>query len=273
MRILIERKTAAAPVAPAPASRKTLTICRPFELKATDDAERTFTGLAAAFSQDLGGDVILPGAFKRTLADWKRSKKVLPLMDSHNYGSVRAVIGKMIAAAETSEGLEATFQVIDGPDGEEVYRRVKGGFVDGLSIGYRAIESRAPSQEESLRGIWRFLKEIALQEISVVIWPMNPDARIDLGTVKQFLAAAELREGQLDPAELEELKSIDVQIQALLAKAAPAPVETPPGDPPPAEPKTDSAAPTVVTLAVEDPRRIAMAETLRGLTLRALSAP
>jgi hypothetical protein len=264
----LEQKTAA-PAAPLAPTRKTiLTLCRPFEVKAVDDAERTFTGLAAAFSQDLGGDVILPGAFRRTLADWKRSKKILPLMDSHNYGSVRSVIGKMLAAAEASDGLEATFQVIEGPDGDEVFRRVKGGFVDGLSIGYRAIEQRAPSEAERLQGIWRFLKEIALQEISVVVWPMNPEARIDLGTVKALLAAADQRE--LDPAELEELKSIAAQIQALLAKTAPAPVADPPA--PAVDPAADPAAPIGVTLAPDDPKRIQMADTFRELTLRALSA-
>ena len=35
----------------------------PFDVKATDDTARTVTGLAAAWSLDLGGDVILKGAF------------------------------------------------------------------------------------------------------------------------------------------------------------------------------------------------------------------
>lgn len=263
-------QTKSAVAAPPPATRKTMhTLFRSFEIKATDDAERTFTGLAAAFSLDQGGDVILPGAFKRTLADWRRAKKLMPLMDSHNYGSVRAVIGKMLAAAETSEGLEATFQVIDGPDGEEVYRRVKGGFVDGLSIGYRAIEQRAPTEAEARAGIWRFLKEVALQEVSVVVWPMNADARIDLGTVKSLLAAAKHRELTTD--ELDELKDINTQIQALLPAPAPAPSD-PPKQEASAPAVTDAAAPVApVALAPDDPKRAQMEATLRELTLRALS--
>src|SRR3989304_2263407 len=81
-----------------------------FEVKATDDEARTFSGLAAAYSQDLGGDVILPGAFKRTLADWRKAKaKLIPLMDSHSRDSVRGIIGKMTEAAEVADGLEASF--------------------------------------------------------------------------------------------------------------------------------------------------------------------
>ena len=154
-----------------------------FELKATDDATRTFSGLAAAYSQDLGGDVILPGAFKRTLADWRKAKaKLIPLMDSHSRRSVRGIVGKMTEAAEVADGLEATFSVIEGPDGDEVYRRVKGGYVDALSIGYQAMEIRTPTEEEQRRGVWRFLKEVKLLAGSVVAFPMNPDARIGLIT-------------------------------------------------------------------------------------------
>ena len=95
-----------------------------FEVKALDEAERTFGGLAATWDLDLGGDIIEQGAFKRTLKNWKRGKKVLPLLDSHNGGSVRAVVGKLTEAEETKAGLDAEFEVIEGPDGDEVFRRV-----------------------------------------------------------------------------------------------------------------------------------------------------
>jgi hypothetical protein len=220
-----------------------------FEVKATDDEARTFSGLAAAYSQDLGGDVILPGAFKRTLADWRKAKaKLIPLMDSHSRGSVRAVVGKMTEAGEVADGLEATFSVIEGPDGDEVYRRVKGGYVDALSIGYQAMEVRTPNDEEQRRGIWRFLKEVKLLEVSVVVFPMNEDARIDLSTVKSLLATAAQR--PLDPAELEELQDVETQLRALLAPA--------PGKQQPAP---------VAGLALEDPRRVELDAMLRGLTL------
>jgi hypothetical protein len=242
---------------PAAAGHRTVTLFRGFEVKAVDEAARTFSGLAAAFSQDLGGDVILPGAFKRTIADWKRSKKILPLLDSHNgWGTVRAVVGKTLEAAEVDDGLEAKFQVIDGPDGDEIFRRVKGGYVDGLSIGYRPIQVKLPTDEEAQRGIFRFLKEVALKEISVCIWPMNPDARIDMGTVKHLLAIA--RDRALSSEELDELKSVHSSICALLAATAPAPATVP------------GAAPAVVGLALEDPRRIAVDERVRNLTLAGL---
>lgn len=266
MRLALERKStdgaAAAvldpPAAPAPARSRTHTILLPFEIKEVDEQARTFEGMAAAFSQDLGGDVILPGAFKRTISDWKRSGRILPLLDSHGMGGqggVRAVIGKVLDAKEVSDGVWSKSQLIEGPDGDEVLRRVKGGYVDGLSIGYKAIQTKAPTEEEQLRGIWRFLKEVAWKELSVCIWPMNPDARIDLGTVKHLLTAS--RDRKLDADEMDELKDVHRRLSALLA--VPAPGETPP-------------APAPAGLAPEDPRRLAAEAVYRDLTARSLSA-
>ena len=162
-----------------------------FEVKALDDEARTFSGLAATWDLDLGGDVIEPGAFKRTLKNWQRSKRVLPLLDSHNGHSVRSVVGKLLEAEEATKGLDASFEVIDGPDGDEVFRRVKGGYVDGLSIGYSAVQVRYPETEDELAtGVYRYLKEVRLHEVSVVLWPMNPEARIDTATAKALLMAA-----------------------------------------------------------------------------------
>lgn len=234
---------------PAPESKARTSEFRPFEVKDVDDGKRTFTGMAAAFSLDQGGDVILPGAFRRTLSDFKRAKsRIIPLIDVHNRGSVRAVVGKMLAGQEVKDGLEGTFELIDGPDGDEVFRRIKGGYVDGLSIGYEPIEIKLPNTEESRAGIWRFLKEIRLVEVSVVPFPMNMDARIDLQSVKSLL-----EQEDLSAEDRAELVSLNEQISALLAKSAPG------SDP--------AQAPG---LAIDDPKRLALEATVRAITLRSL---
>lgn len=216
-----------------------------FEVKALDTEERTFEGLASTWEQDLGGDVIHEGAFKRTLDHWRKSGRAIPLIDQHNYGSVRSVVGKLLEAKETKDGLETKWEVIEGPDGDEILRRLKGGYIDGLSIGYRAIKTEEPSEEEMRAGVWRHLKEVELKEVSVVIWGMNPDALVDTDSVKALLA----KEDRTDEenAELEQLrKKID---RAL----APASKEDPPEG-----------------LAPDDPTRLVMEETLREITLRSL---
>lgn len=153
----------------------------PFQVKATDDEARTFTGLASTWDVDLGGDRIMRGAFKDTLEKWRKSGRIMPLLDSHNaWGTVENVVGKMLEAKETADGLEATFQLLeDDRKADAVYTRLKAGYVDGLSIGYRAIETREPDEKEKRAGLWRIIKELELMEVSVVLWPMNPDARVD----------------------------------------------------------------------------------------------
>jgi HK97 family phage prohead protease len=208
---------------------KTKQLVSRFEVKEVDDDARTFSGLAATWDRDLGGDVIERGAFKRTLNAWKSSKRVLPLLDSHNGGSVRNVVGKMIEGTETEDGLESVFKVIDGPDGDEVFRRIKGGYVDGLSIGYEAVEVRYPeTEDEKAEGVYRYLKEIKLHEVSVVIWPMNPEARIDTAAAKALLLGLEGKE--LGPDEREELTRLVREATALLGtpgKAGPDPGPAP----------------------------------------------
>jgi len=219
-----------------------------FEVKETDEEQRTFRGLASTWDLDLGGDVIHRGAFKRTLDHWRRSGRVIPLLDQHNYGSVRAVVGKLIEARETADGLDAKFQVIDGPDGDEILRRIKGGFVDGLSIGYRAIKIEEPTDEERRKGILRHLKEIELREISVVIWPMNPNARLDVSSVKALLAKGA---DALTDDELAELVALRDDIDALLKASA-----------------GDGQADSPEGLAPEDPRRRALEARAALLKLR-----
>lgn len=193
------------------------------EVKDVDEEARTFSGLAATYDLDLGGDVIRPGAFKRTLKSWKSSKRPLPLLDSHQaFSSVRNVIGKMEEAEETDKGLHATFSLIDGPDGDEVFRRVKGGFVDGLSIGYQAVKVKYPStDDEKQKGIYRYLDEVALKEVSVVLFPMNESARIDTSSVKSMLHGLTIEDRVLEEDEMEELKRLRDHIDAIILKGTP----------------------------------------------------
>lgn len=191
-----------------------------FEIKAIDEAAHTFTGLASTWTLDYGGDVIRKGAFKRTLDHWKAQQKQrpIPLIDQHNYGSINNIIGKMIDGAETDAGLLATFEMVPGdPASMAAFRRIKGGFVTGLSIGYETKLSTAPSPEEKANGIRRYLDEVKLVEVSAVIWGMNADALVDAETAKALLAKKDLSDD-----ERAELEAVRARIDALLASEEPA---------------------------------------------------
>ena len=227
-----------------------------FQVKASDDATRTLTGLAAAWSLDQGGDIIRKGAFARTLDHWRANRKSrpIPLKDLHRWQSVEDVIGRMTEATETDDGLLATFEFIpDDPKADAIYRRVKGGYVTGLSIGYMAKQWSYVQKDGGNE--WdrvRVLTEVQLLEVSVVDDPMNDDARIDDVKSLDALARA-LRDGALS----DEQKS---QLRALLdAPPAGTPAEAPP-------------TPDAKGLAPDDPTRLAMEARLRALRLQSLAA-
>jgi HK97 family phage prohead protease len=190
----------------APALTKSVA---PFEIKAVDDQARTFRGLASTWDEDLGGDRIIKGAFKKTLSEWKASKGKKPifLLDQHDYWSIRSVLGKLVAAEETDAGLETEWEVIEGADGDEAMRRLKGGFITGLSIGYSAVKWETEKVEggEEWETV-RVLKEVKLYEVSLVIWPMNEGARVDPASLKSLTAA--LREGRLSDEQKAEIRAL-----------------------------------------------------------------
>lgn len=253
------QRKSAAPAAPTPTQKpeaRAKSRAFAFEVKDSNDEKRTLTGLAAAWSLDQGGDIIRKGAFTRTLDHWRANKKSrpIPLKDLHRWQSVEDVIGRMTEAQETDEGLLATFEFIpDDPKADAIYRRVKGGYVTGLSIGYMAkqwsyIQKEGGNEWDRVR----VLTEVQLLEVSVVDDPMNDDARIDDVKSLDALARA-LRDGALT----DEQKS---QLRALLD--AP-PAGTPAGDPP---------APDAKGLAPDDPARIAAEALLRDVQIRSLAA-
>lgn len=156
----------------------------PFGVQAVEAKAKTITGLGAAYSLDLGGDVIERGAFRRCIADLHAGRLIMKGVDSHRYDSIMYVFGKVIRAREVDAGLEVQFQYIpDDPTAEAAYRRAVGGYVNGLSIGYTA-KTREPTRDERARGVRRVLTEVYVVEVSMVQAPMNPDAVIPAGTSK-----------------------------------------------------------------------------------------
>lgn len=197
-------------------------------VKAVNATERTFRGLAAAWSLDEGGDVIERGAFAKTLNDWKQSggKRIIPLIDLHSYGSIFKVVGKMVDGVETEEGLETEWQVVSGDDGDKVLERVQGNYVNGLSIGYETVQ--AETEQITVDGVTeyiRHLKELKLIEVSLVIWGMNPDALIDTSSVKALLKAERAGDATLTAEQrtqlVEQVKEAVKDLTALLESTSP----------------------------------------------------
>ena len=145
---------------------------------------RSFSGFASTGDLDSQGDIVEPSAFRGTIADWKRTGRLIPLLDQHDgFSSLNKVLGKLVGAEVQKRGLLTTFEIVDSPLGDEALARVKGGYVTGLSIGYRALHSEDLDGE--LRVVdgrptarVRRITKIHLNEVSLVVWPANSAARV-----------------------------------------------------------------------------------------------
>lgn len=157
----------------------------PIEFKAPE-AGGEFAGyLAVIGTVDMGGDVIKPGAFAKTLAETKARGTPLPLFWNHD---TSVVLGRFTDLAEDSKGLYAQGQLTLGTQAaRETYALLKDRAVTGLSIGY----SIADNGSKFTNGV-RYLSQIDLFEGSLVAVPMHPDARIV--SVKSLMDCADEHE-------------------------------------------------------------------------------
>ncbi len=145
--------------------------------KVTSDASGTFTGHAAVFDNlDFNGDVIEPGAFAKTLATayktraQNRAAYLYPLLWQHDETEP---IGGITDASEDSTGLAISGQYdVSTVRGAQAYSGAKKGYLTGLSIGYRTVNSMLGSDGN------RHLLEITLFEASPVTFPANAEAQI-----------------------------------------------------------------------------------------------
>jgi HK97 family phage prohead protease len=156
-------------------------LAAPTEFKFTGDAGLV-EGYASVFgNQDLGGDVVLPGAYKAFTRT--RDGKVLMLYqhDSHS------PIGKA-DVTQDAHGLHFRAQlVLDDPTAKRAYGHMRNGLLDGMSVGYSVLPNGS-----AYKGDRRELSALHLHEISVVTFPMNPAATVE--TVKSAMDCGDVRE-------------------------------------------------------------------------------
>jgi HK97 family phage prohead protease len=158
----------------------------PFEVKALNEKARTFEGLASTWDLDLGDDVIHKGAYKDTLAEWRKSSSQLPMFYGHNYRDIGSLIGHFADYKETDAGLWVKGELLDDPFGDAALKRLKAKILSGMSIGYQALKFDFEESDEARWGTIRNIFKAKLNEISLVPFPMNPGATVDLSTVKDL---------------------------------------------------------------------------------------
>lgn len=130
-------------------------------------------GYASLFGTcDRGGDVVCPGAFAKTLATGERGHgRSVKMLWQHD---PTQPIGVWDDIHEDTKGLWVKGRILeDVARGREARALIEAGALDGLSIGYRTVRATKNA------GGHRLLSEVELWEVSLVTFPMLPQARLD----------------------------------------------------------------------------------------------
>jgi uncharacterized protein len=144
----------------------------PLELKFVAETG-VFEGYASVFGvTDSVNDKIAPGAFVKSLGEYRSRGSLPPLLWQHD---ARQPIGIWREMHEDSHGLfvRGELFVDDISQAQAADRLLREKAVTGLSIGYRVRESYRDEKTGT-----RVLTDIELMEVSIVTFPANDRARI-----------------------------------------------------------------------------------------------
>jgi HK97 family phage prohead protease len=141
-------------------------FCR-FAMEASVGADGLIEGYASLFgAPDQSGDVVERGAYARSLGDGRRIK----MLWQHD---PREPIGTWDEVREDRKGLYVRGHLLSSvARAREAAALIEAGAIDGLSIGYRTV--RATKNDKGQR----LLSELELWEVSLVTFPMLPQARL-----------------------------------------------------------------------------------------------
>lgn len=193
-------------------------------------AEGQFVAVVSVFNnEDSMGDVVRPGAFTESLAEWAAKGDPIPVIWSHRWGDPFAHIGTVIKATETLEGLEVTGQIDDlgeNPTADQVYRLLKGRRVTQFSFAYDEVESAwVKDQDNRWGGYWE-LRKLKLHEVGPCLVGANQETEL-LAAKAAGLARGAKAGRVLSQANYDTLAKAHESIGEVLAAATPEKSKTP----------------------------------------------
>lgn len=206
----------------------------PVQIKATgtDDglSDGQFRAVVSVFgNKDAYGDVVVPGAFADTLAEWKASGDAIPIYWSHQMQDPDYNVGYVLDAQETEQGLEVLGQLDLDPEApakaRQVYRLLKGRRVTQFSFAYDVLDGGFVEKDGDS---YNELRKLRLYEVGPT--PIGANDATELLAVKHAAVqlTADLKAGRVLSAKnedtlreaLDALNGAASQIKNVLASVA-----------------------------------------------------
>ena len=166
---------------------------------------REIAGYASLFGAcDQGGDIVERGAYAASLTRLAADGRRVKMLWQHDPAEP---IGIWDEVREDGQGLFVKGRLLkEVARAREAAALIEAGAIDGLSIGYRTLRATKDGQGR------RLLSEVELWEVSLVTFPMLPEARVS--------AAAEAEEAKAGE-DLRELARVFQDARARMAARKP----------------------------------------------------
>lgn len=165
-----------------------LSLSPAFALDVKADATGEIEGMASPFggAPDSYGDIVEPGAYAASLASHAKAGTAPAMLWAHDQSRP---VGRWLEMQERQDGLHVRGRLnLKTQAGQEAYEHVRGGDLDGLSIGYTIAPGGASVDRQGVRT----LKAVTLHEVSLVTLPAASTARVR--RVKSISGPDELRD-------------------------------------------------------------------------------
>ncbi|MBZ6258858.1 HK97 family phage prohead protease [Streptomyces olivaceus] len=192
-------------------------------------AEGQFRALVSVFdNEDTYGDVVRPGAFAQTLANWAAKGDSVPVIWSHQWSDPFSHIGRVVEAKETAEGLEVLGQIDDlagddeNPTAKQVYRLLKGRRVTQFSFAYDVPNGGGAwvKDEDHRWGGYYELRQVDLHEVGPCLIGVNRETEL-LAAKAAHIAAGTKAGRVLSQTNFDRLTAAYESIGEVLAAATP----------------------------------------------------
>lgn len=182
----------------------------PLTIKSVNDSGE-FEGYGSIFgNKDSDSDIIVPGAFQKSLSTWKDKGRLPAMLWQHRMDEPIGIYTEM---KEDDVGLYVKGRLLidDDPLARRAHGHMKAGSLTGMSIGFMLDDWEFSGEKEAF-----LLKEVDLWEVSLVTFPANEEARIS--NVKTALERGETPRPSDVERALREAGFSKSQAQGFMAK-------------------------------------------------------